>query len=418
MKCTAPLACALVLGVALVCTDSALAQESEKVFNLKLDLDTLLIPPAVWELTPDAMDEKAAKGQFKDNPYFKWLDATRSSARFTRRPFGNVNVDLTLFGGKAAVEEAIVEFKDGKAAQVTLSLYNRGDSGEISRQQFEERYKVAGVSLGQWLGAKPLERRPNAQTAVKTSGWLWTAPHTLALLEYNEDALKKPAAAEFLRLRLTTPASKDKLLNIAAIGQTTTTLSRSDLPKFVKRLPNGDVFVGSVPMVDQGDKGYCVVASCQRMFAYLNIPCDQHEIALIAGSDSERGTNSGAFTEALDKIDNKFKVRFKPLLEKRPMVPSDERAARADRFLKMIQEHVDKGVPLLWALELGQFPEEPDNSAQGGGGHMRLIIGYNEKTGQLLFSDSWGAGHELKRMKLEDAVKATFGVYLIEPKGR
>lgn len=393
-------------------------QPQQQTFNLKLDLDTFLTPPAVWELSPDAMEEKVAKGQFKENPYFKWLDATRSSARFTRRPYGNVNVDLTLFGGKAAVEEAIIEFKDDKPSQITLSLYNRGDSGEISRQQFEERYKVAGVSLGQWLAVKPYERRPNAQSAVKTSGWLWTAPHTLALLEYNEDALKKPAAAEFLRLRLTSPAGKDKLLNIAAIGQTTTTLSRSDLPKFVKRTPNGDVFVGGIPMVDQGDKGYCVVASCQRMFAYLNIPCDQHEIALIAGSDAERGTNSAAFAEALGKIDNKFKVRFKPLLEKEPMRPSEERAARPDRFLKMIQENVDKGVPLLWALELGLFPEEPDNNAQDGGGHMRLIIGYNDKTSELLFSDSWGAGHELKRMKLEDAVKATFGVYLLEPKGR
>ncbi|NJK44508.1 MAG: ABC transporter permease [Pleurocapsa sp. SU_196_0] len=45
------------------------------------------------------------------------------------------------------------------------------------------------------------------------------------------------------------------------------------------------------------------------------------------------------------------------------------------------------------------------NNAQEGGGHMRLIIGYNTKTGQLLFSDSWGAGHELKRIKLEDGVR-------------
>ena len=406
----------LLLALTFQACLSAGAQDRE--FNLKLDLDTLLTPPAVWELTPDALEQKVNKDNFKENPYYKWLDSSRSSARFTRRPFGNVFVDLSLFGGKAAVEEAIIEFKDGKAAQVTLSLYNRGDSGEISKPQFEERYKIAGGALGQLLGVRPQERRATAQTAVKTSGWLWTSPHTLALLEYNEDALKKPAAAEFLRLRLTTPASKDKLLNIAAIGQSTTTLSRSDLPKFVKREANGDVYVGGIPMVDQGEKGYCVVASCQRLFGYLNIPCDQHELAQVAGSDSERGTNSRAFSQALGKIDNKFKVRFKPLLEKYPMEPTDAKEARPDRFLKMLQDHIDRGVPLLWALQLGNFPEEPDNGAQSGGGHMRLIIGYNTKQDQLLFSDSWGAGHELKRMNMSDAIKATFGVYLLEPKAR
>ena len=73
-------------------------------------------------------------------------------------------------------------------------------------------------------------------------------------------------------------------------------------------------------------------------------------------------------------------------------------------------------IPLLWALELGRYPEEPANAAQAGGNHMRLIIGYNQGKQQLIFTDSWGAGHELKRMKLEDAFKATLAMYVIEPK--
>jgi hypothetical protein len=62
------------------------------------------------------------------------------------------------------------------------------------------------------------------------------------------------------------------------------------------------------------------------------------------------------------------------------------------------------------------YPEDPPNAAQGGGGHMRLIIGTNTKTGDLLFTDSWGAGHELKRMKMADAYKASMAVWVIEPK--
>ena len=52
---------------------------------------------------------------------------------------------------------------------------------------------------------------------------------------------------------------------------------------------------------------------------------------------------------------------------------------------------------------------------QAGGGHMRMIVGYNDKTGHILFSDSWGAGHELKRMTLTHAYHASTGLFAMYP---
>ncbi len=386
--------------------------------ELFCNFDALLKLPQLWDMTPDALEKVFGIAEEMESPYFRWLTTGKDTARFSRRPFSNVEVDLTLFQRRVPVDEALIDFKDGKVSQVTLSLYNRGDSGEISPQDFDARYKLAGQSLIGLLGVKPAERRPSAQTAVKTTGWFWSAPAALALLEYNADAMSKRGGAEFLRLKIAPVAGREKLLNIAAIGQSSTALTRSALPKFVKKEANGDVYVSGVPMVDQGDKGYCVVASCQRLFGYLHIPVDQYELAQVAASDADRGTSSGDFFEAMNKIDSKFNVRFKPLLEKSPMSASGDRNARPDRFAKMIQEEIDKGMPLLWALELGLFPEEPSIAMQAGGGHMRLIIGYNLAKQELLFTDSWGAGHELKRMKMADAVRASFGVYLIEPKAR
>ena len=46
---------------------------------------------------------------------------------------------------------------------------------------------------------------------------------------------------------------------------------------------------------------------------------------------------------------------------------------------------------------------------------MRMIIGYNEKNSELLFSDSWGAGHELKRINMEHAYRASHGLFLLKP---
>ena len=83
-----------------------------------------------------------------------------------------------------------------------------------------------------------------------------------------------------------------------------------------------------------------------------------------------------------------------------------------DRFQRLVQTHIDQGIPLLWSVILGIVPEQ--KLPQKFGGHMRLIIGYNQKTGEILYSDSWGIGHELKRMSLADAWTITTSLNTIE----
>jgi hypothetical protein len=85
------------------------------------------------------------------------------------------------------------------------------------------------------------------------------------------------------------------------------------------------------------------------------------------------------------------------------------------QFEKAIQKSIDDGVPLLWGLMLGKYPEEPPIALQQGGGHMRMIIGYNNQTKRLIFTDSWGAGHEMKRMAFDDAYKASHGLFTMTP---
>ncbi len=386
-----------------------------------LNLDPLLSLPALWSLTPERVESVFAMPGGQDSPYYQWLTTDKSGVRFSRRPFSNVEVDLRVFDGSVPVDEAVIEFSKGKATKVTVSLYNRGDSGEVAAGEFDRRYKTAGVAVGKWLGVRPIERRPGAQSAVKIGGWAWNAPSALAALEYNAGALEG-GQPEFLRLRLAAPGERETFASETGQSIRRTALGKAELPRFVKREKNGDVFIGEVPMVDQGAKGYCVVASCQRLFGYLRIPCDQHEIAQIAGSDAESGTNSLDMEDALRKIDSRFKVNFKPLgyrLRSGGLgLPYGNRMTEVTfaKFQKQIEDFTSKGVPLLWALELGRFPEEPANAAQVGGNHMRLIIGYNPGKQQLIFTDSWGAGHEMKRMSLTDAFKATLAMYVIEPK--
>ena len=88
------------------------------------------------------------------------------------------------------------------------------------------------------------------------------------------------------------------------------------------------------------------------------------------------------------------------------------RGTARDGFVRDVKEKINKGVPLLWAVVLGKVKE--GKLPQMLGGHMRLIIGYNDKTNEILYSDTWGAGHELKRMSVDDAWAITLLVYTLE----
>ncbi len=385
------------------------------------DLDFLLAGESVWTLAPDELERRFAARNLKEQIFFQWLDGSRNRARFTRKPFSNVTNALCLFGGQLQAQEANLDFENGRLARITVSIYNRGDSGDLTVPEFEKMIQATGRQLGQRLGIAPKPQSAAPGAAVKVTGWQWTAPAAVALMEHNEINARAAKGAsnqpEFLRLKLAPPGNRDWSMGVTAIGAGTTTVTKGSLVKKVVRDEDGAVFIDGIPMVDQGDKGYCVVASCQRLFEFYQIPCDQHELAQLVGTTAERGTNSRLMEEGLNKIDSKFKTRFKALISP-GMSPRDRQRLDRDRFFKMVRDSVNEGLPLLWTLQLGRAPELPPLSASGQvtGGHMRLIIGYDEKAGHILFSDSWGAGHEKKRMSIEGAYASTDGLYVLTPR--
>ncbi len=383
---------------------------------LECPLDPLIDIPKLWGMTPDQLEALFPQPEnTRENPFFAWLTEDRSRAVFRRRPFRDVMINLSLLEKKLPVEEAVVDFHEGKLNGVTFSVFNRGDSGKISASEFKRRGALCDGFLRQRLSVTPTPRRANPEQGQLAAGWTYFSAKGLAVLEYNPESDK--GQLEYLRMRL---APRDASGAIAAaIRQQRGGTGRSELTGRVEKDAEGDVFIDGIPMVDQGDKGYCVVASAQRLFEYYGISCDQHQIAQIAGTDAAQGTSSLAMMNALQKIDSHFRTRFKGLMalytdgQLRDMRSQDPVDLR--EFGKQIHKYIDDGIPLLWSLELGQFPESPPLREQTSGGHMRLVIGYNDSSGQLLFSDSWGAGHELKRMKIDDAFQATHGLFVMQP---
>lgn len=388
--------------------------------DISANLDALLNFNALWLWTPDELEKTYvlktdAQGNQTKPPQFEWMSASKDRARFSRHMFSNVETKLTMFGGSINVEEAILEFVNGKAARATISFYNRGDSGDITTSEFDRIFKVIGQNLSQVMKVPPKRQILSSNAALPVAGWMWSSPSGIALLEHNEYNPGKGTKPEFLRLKLAAPDQANW-----SMGKMATGVQRMELVKRVKKTPEGDVYISGVPMVDQGQKGYCVAASCQRLFEYMRIPCDQHEMAKLVNIDAESGASIMVMQKSLAKIDGAFNVTFKPLVNPEQYYAANRKRRVSEKeFVSIIKEYVEKGVPLLWGLSLGEKPEDPPlpNGGQVSGGHMRMVIGYNLAKNQVLFTDSWGAGHELKRMALLDAYDVTMGLYSMAPRG-
>ena len=216
-------------------------------------------------------------------------------------------------------------------------------------------------------------------------------------------------------------------------------------------------------MVDQGEKGYCAAAVCERVLRYYGRSLDQHEIAQIARTSAGGGTSPEQLIVALRRMSDEthmdvttlhdFNLRdfdqlitdynriakkahkpeteFRhrqgnltiiesPLLAYHDMDPALLKEARLKRdgpmaeFKNTIRKSINNGGPLTWGCVVGVIKEKPE--IKGFGGHMRLIIGYNDRTQELLYTDTWGAGHELKRLSLADAWTITIGLYSLQPR--
>jgi hypothetical protein len=208
---------------------------------------------------------------------------------------------------------------------------------------------------------------------------------------------------------------------------------KSELAQRVKKFDNGDVVVTDIPIVDQGPKGYCVPATWERYLRYMGIPADMYVLAMAAGS-SQDGTYVGAMVGNVDSLVTLYHRRIDD-------VPGDF-------DMKTIEQNIDRGLPLMWSCDIhiplekrlsermaeraavtdwdawGAKLKDVDarevlkeiHDSPSAGGHQRMIIGYNEKTGEIAISDSWSKFFALRWMTLAEANAINQGqLYVIEP---
>ena len=368
------------------------------------------------------------------NKKFEWLSSQKKGLRAAGDNF-------TLLGKE--VGEINIRSSDGKTADVSVSIFNRGDDGTIKKDEYLESLQEWKGLLDEHLEVRPRERNKNG--VVATTGWMWQKDGSAYLLEGS--LTRKTNRAEFIRLRIAPQNTNGSVVKVAR---------RSTLNRNVKKNEAGDVIIQGIPMVDQGQKGYCVVASIERVGRYYGLSVDQHEMAQVADT-TEDGTSSAVMEKAFKKITGKIHVRTIKLMDydykqtEKDYKAYDKEAKKqgakmlnidldryyinargfwqnADKdvfkavkakqtkfkfFQSKIKEFTDQGIPICWTLYLGMFPEK--EGQQQWGGHMRIIHGYNEQTQEIFYTDSWGAGHELKKMPAIHAWCMTTGMYAMVP---
>lgn len=426
-----------------------------------VDLGDVLKDPANWAVEPSAFVTQHR------NLGFRFVDENKVAMSSEKK--------LLRFLGQEACE-ARVYFDSNTVRRVEISVYNKGDAGAMDQGAFDALVtatKTKLVAFSQDSGAigKPSSPRPNyivkRHQWVKTSPaiqleWAYVEPHRSSgkNVDYN---------AEYIKVLLV-PSSAAAAMSSASGGMSALRLQNTrNINQNVKREPNGNVWIDNIPMVDQGQKGYCAAATSERILRYYGLEVDQHQIAQIANTAAEGGTSLEGMAKAITLVGRQFQLDRKDLVSsgvggsfegsthvrvieqynnvakknKKPeidwkdytanntvdlqriwneMDPGILLIARSNQkqgisqFIKNIKTYTQQGVPVFWSCLVGMYPETPPLQQKGAFGHIRMIIGYNEKTNEILYSDSWGPGHELKHMPLENSWAMTKGLFVLKPR--
>ena len=398
---------------------SAFVASAQGQGNKEVSIDSLFEPCKLW--TQTAADIEAG---WKDKG-FKWNSEQmkdRGVIRRENRGFGTLK--LSAFGA-LTVEEAVFVFKEGKLAEVSLLPWTKGDSrnADLSEENFHKLVDAWTSELDERIAPKHQDRGPDTASAARAERRMWIGKDTLAQLEYSggKERIRDPYSGrertgqnfqgEFIRLRLL--PKPDSMIGLDASTGGGVTVRRKDLAQSVVREESGDVLIPDVPIVDQGDKGYCAVATAARVLNYYGVPADQHEMAQVSGNNAGGGgTNPDEMVEALKKLSGKYKTRFTTVLDvdyssrkyesfmrkynsaarkmDKKTLDTDRfiyflggldpdvlrevsgKGSGFDRFMRVVQDNIDAGVPVMWGLQLGLYPENGEKTPQVSSGHMRL----------------------------------------------
>ncbi|MEK7951010.1 C39 family peptidase [Luteolibacter soli] len=342
-----------------------------------------------------------------------------------------------LFGARP-YSVALYADQEGHATILSAVYSNKGDfkSGVgQGEKHFEGKSTADEDSLAKAMGAdeqaildsiKGVLGEPKTQrfgdsraTRRKVSRWDWN----------GQSLILSSQEGEYVSLSIVP-------LELANAGGKTAKVKDGDIRKQmladIVKENNGDVYLGQIPMVNQGPKGYCVPATFERAMRAAGIDADMYLLAMVGKS----GMGGGTSVEYL-------------LEEVRQQVRNKGRRTKDEHIKELkvrdVKRYIDEGVPVMWTMRsLGEYNKvanentskrksvtdwgqwAKDIAAQATtiaktegeqeNYHICMIVGYNEATNELAVSDSWGASYERRWVPAPVAQWASSGgLFMILP---
>lgn len=435
----------LVISLSLSCV-SALAQTATS--DAGSPLESMLLTEATWEQSANEFMAKAKSMQFV------WNSESKRSARSVSKGMKFLERDVL---------EVVATFMEDRLHTVLLSIYNKGDAAVIDIKTYEQLVEDLkdGLSKLTEQRPRPINSRRATSVHLKSETLSWVKGNRAFVLEVASSITRDPETRrivefpEYVNLTML-KGGYEEVLTIA--GDQKAEVNLMALKAKITKTESGDVFLKDVPMVNQGQKGYCANATTERVMLYYGVEVNQHKLAQCARTAAGGGTSSAALLEALKAMAGMMYLRVNVMdltdagdlismmrdynrqakKDGKPEIPiprggtlnmaailrsmnSDTfvksrttNPAKVQQFEKSIEAKIDRGIPLMWSVVLG-FVKETPALPQAFGGHMRLIIGYNSKTHEIIYTDTWGRGHEFKRMPAASASAITTGLFSMEP---
>ncbi len=309
--------------------------------------------------------------------------------------------------------------EEGRVTGLSIVFANKGDSlaaAGSGEEHFLKGQPVPGgmegvkvlmqhdaetitATLGELLGEPGRQRFGEGESRVQVARWDWNGH---AFLLSNVDG-------EYVSLAIETVAFADARGRVARVPDS---VVRERIRGFVERRDNGDVVITNIPMVDQGPKGYCVPATAERCMRFLGMPADMYLLAMAGETEAGGGTSVDLLLNNIGR-DIKRKGRSFDI-------------RRGSLRMRDIKRSIDGGIPIIWAMLSTPSLNETANArtkaraetpwdsylaslapadlaAEGSYGHVVIIMGYNEQSNEIAFSDSWGERYQERWITLPEA---------------
>ena len=390
---------------------------------------------------------------------FKWNSSRKNEACFPADP--GVKNELTFFGHP--VTSAFIRFNNDTPVSICFTLFGDDKTEMISADKFRKNMMSIFTALKKrYPGCKPKIVRRSYPNGMNTNALVWKTEKYACIMKWGIKGTKATGEKPlFLQLEFEVlQPGHDPLKRLIVKTRYDVSSEKAGEKHQVKREDKGDVYLKDFPMFDQGKNGNSAAAVIQRILEFNNRKpskpvtvtpfkkgtkfhsdveelqlhlkklCETHKLRMKVHYLCFDGKRS---SRKLQNIVGNYNRFAKNSGRKKLDVPKGGSAAVSATFKKMdigiladsrkddhnsieFQEYIMSEImakkPVIWYTVLGVV-KEGKLPAPLPPSQMRLIIGFNNTSKEVIYTDSWGKGHELKKMSYENAWAITLATYTI-----